>query len=479
MMHAPTQVWIFGPTTMLSMRAVLVLSFLFSFLLAACDAGDAPPDDDPRGAPAPIAYPLSVSTNGRYLMEASGRPLFLHGDAAWSLIANLSLEDAMVYLADRHSKGVNAIYVNLVETAFSNQTPPWLNVDGEAPFSPLPDSYIMDFSQPNVAYWAHVDAVLDAAKEKDILVFAFPAYMGWMQQFDGWSYALDANGATRMRAYGEFLGTRYADQPNLIWVAGGDWGPSGPAYELTDEVAAWVAGIRAHDSVHLWTAHGGQQSGTEAYGYLNLDLNTTYRYPPAQVPDAIRTDVGQLPRIPVVFFEGWYENEYGVSRAQLRYQAYSSVLGGAMGQFYGNNPIWAFESGWRTALNDPGALDMIHVGKLFRSRPFYKFIPDEAGAIVSGNRGNLGDGTYVSAARAEDGSTSMVYVPSNRAVVVNVGTAVDAERARIWCVDPKTGRSTDRGTVSGSGQYTASPCASPDWILVVDDAGLNLGEPGG
>lgn len=455
-------------------RAILCLAFV----LVACDSGDPPDIPDPTPEPEGIVYPLSVSDDRRYLVDSLDRPVLLHGDAAWSLIANVSLEDAQLYLADRNAKGFNAIYVNLVETAFTNQDPPWKNVYGEVPFDPLPDTHILDFSKPNEAYWAHVDAVLDAAAEAGILVFAFPAYMGWMQQFDGWSYALDANGADRMRAYGEFLGARYVGQPNLIWVAGGDWGPSGPSYELADEVRAWVEGIRSQDDVHLWTGHGGQESGTEAYGYLGLDLNTTYRYPPGQVPEAVRIDVRRTPRMPVVFFEGWYENEYSATTAQLRYQAYTSLLGGAMGNFYGNNPIWEFGDGWKAALNDPGALAMVHVGELLRARPFHQLVPDETGTVVTGNRGSLRDGTYVAAARASTGMTTIVYVPQNRTVAVNLSRAVDAEMARIWCLDPKTGSATDLGTVPAQGSYTASPCATPDWILVVDNAALGLTKPG-
>ena len=474
MMPASTRLPTLGPTTLM-MRFVLCLAVV----LAACDGGDPqPPKDDPEPAPREIAYPLSVSDNGRYLEDGLGRPVLLHGDAAWSLIANVSLEEAKRYLADRAAKGVNAINVNLIETSFSDQDPPWKNANGDVPFDPLPDTYILDFTTPNEAYWAHVDAVLDAAEEEGILVFAFPAYMGWMQQFDGWSYALDANGVDRMRAYGEFLGQRYADQPNLIWAAGGDWGASGPTYELEDEVTAYVEGIRAYDSVHFWTAHGGQQSGTEAYGFLDLDLNTTYRFPPEEVPDAVQTDVRRTPRIPVVFFEGWYENEYTTTTKQLRYQAYASLLGGAMGQFYGNNPIWEFGAGWEQALNDPGALDMVHVADLFRSRPFHQLVPDDGGTVVTGDRGSLRDGTYVSAARAETGATSVIYVPENRSVNVNLGRAVDAETAQLWCVNPSTGAVTDRGSVPAQGQYTAQPCTTSDWVLVVDDADIGYGAPG-
>ena len=453
------------------------LVFVLALLLTACDADEPTlPAEPPAGLAAPIAYPLSVSEDGRFLVDRTGAAVLLHGDAAWSLIVNLSLEEARVYLNDRRAKGVNAIYVNLVETAFSNQDPPWTNAQGETPFDPLPDTYVLDFSAPREAYWAHVDAVLAAAAERDILVFAVPAYMGWMQQFDGWSYALDANGAARMRAYGEFLGRRYADQPNLVWVAGGDWRADGPSYAVTDEVEAWVEGVRAFDDVHLWTAHGGQESGVDAYGYLGLDLNTTYRYPPEEVPEAVRADVARRPRLPVVFFEGWYENEYGVTPAQLRYQAYTSLLSGAMGQFYGNNPIWAFEDGWEQALDDPGGLDQVHVARLFRSRPFPQLVPSDE--VVVGDRGDRTDGTFVAAARATSGATSIVYSPRAEPVTIDLDRAVGGREARLWCVDPKTGEASDLGTVVSEGRTTVTPCASPDAVFVVDDAAQRFAAPG-
>lgn len=149
-----------------------------------------------------------------------------------------------------------------------------------------------------------------------------------------------------------------------------------------------------------------------------------------------------------------------------------------MGNFYGNNPIWEFGDGWKAALNDPGALAMVHVGELLRARPFHQLVPDETGTVVTGNRGSLRDGTYVAAARASTGMTTIVYVPQNRTVAVNLSRAVDAEMARIWCLDPKTGSATDLGTVPAQGSYTASPCATPDWILVVDNAALGLTKPG-
>lgn len=467
------------------MRLVVGLTLL---VLAACDADPTParPSPDPpvpgeaRVPPARPAYPLRVDASGRYLVGRDGAPVLLHGDAAWSAIVNLTREEMDRYLDDRRRKGFNALYVNLIETAFSDQEPGWRNAYGDDPFLGTVDGYVMDFTRPNEPYWEVADAFLEKADAAGFVVVAFPAYTGWQHGFDGWAFFLHSNGVDRVRAYGEFLGRRYAGQPNLLWAAGGDWGPVGPdgeGWDLVDEYAALAGGIRAHDAAHLWTGHGGQESGVEAYGYLGLDLNTTYQYPPARVPEAVAADYARTPALPFVFFEGWYENEYGVPREHLRYQAYTSLLGGAAGQFYGNNPVWKFAEGWEDALDDPGALDMVHVGDLFRSRPFHRLVPDDAGDAVVGDRGSRTDGTYVAAARAADGATVIAYVPDQRSVEVDLG-AVAGREARVWCFAPATGEATDLGRAPTGGRRTFEPCASPDWVLVVDDASRGLPPPG-
>ena len=61
--------------------------------------------------------------------------------------------------------------------------------------------------------------------------------------------------------------------------------------------------------------------------------------------------------MPFVFFEGGYENE-GADQSCLRSQAYYPILMGAVGSFFGNNPIWMFDPGWQNALNSQGAAIM-------------------------------------------------------------------------------------------------------------------------
>ncbi len=66
-----------------------------------------------RAASSDSPFPVRVSMNGRYLEDANGKPFLLHGDTAWSVIVQLTKEEAEEYLEDRRQKGFNAILVNL------------------------------------------------------------------------------------------------------------------------------------------------------------------------------------------------------------------------------------------------------------------------------------------------------------------------------------------------------------------------------
>src|ERR1700733_3133215 len=55
-----------------------------------------------RSIEAPLRIPsVRLSESKTYLVDGSGKPFFINGDAAWSLIAQISREDAEVYLENR------------------------------------------------------------------------------------------------------------------------------------------------------------------------------------------------------------------------------------------------------------------------------------------------------------------------------------------------------------------------------------------
>src|SRR5690606_38242971 len=79
-----------------------------------CEIATLPQERPAPGHPGP-AFPVEAGPGLRHLVDAEGKPFFLHGDAAWSLIAQLNDDDAATYLEDRRARGFNAVLVNLLE----------------------------------------------------------------------------------------------------------------------------------------------------------------------------------------------------------------------------------------------------------------------------------------------------------------------------------------------------------------------------
>ena len=132
-------------------------------------------------------FPLRISENHRYLEDASGRPFLLTGDTAWSLIGDLSREDADKYLADRQSRGFNTILVSLIEHRFSRNAP--RNFYEHAPFS-----VGGNFTKPDEAYFGDADWILERARERGFLVLLTPAYLGTNGGDEGWYQEMQAAG---------------------------------------------------------------------------------------------------------------------------------------------------------------------------------------------------------------------------------------------------------------------------------------------
>ena len=89
------------------------------------------------------------------------------------------------------------------------------------------------------------DRILRLAADYGFVVILDPAETG------GWLGTMVSNGIDKLRAYGQYLGRRYKDFPNIIWMHGNDyqaWGPKNDPY-----VTAVARGIRDVDPNHLQT----------------------------------------------------------------------------------------------------------------------------------------------------------------------------------------------------------------------------------
>src|SRR5262249_53692942 len=68
-------------------------------------------------------FPLSVSSNGRYLVDAAGSPFFMIGDAAQSGAASPTLAEFQTYVDTRKSQGFNTININFIEHKYCGNPP--------------------------------------------------------------------------------------------------------------------------------------------------------------------------------------------------------------------------------------------------------------------------------------------------------------------------------------------------------------------
>jgi hypothetical protein len=410
---------------------------------------------------------LSVSANHRYLVDQNHVPYFLQGDAAWSLIVGLNDTEVEQYLRNRKDKGFNAVNVELIEHRFCKKPP--LNEAGDAPFT-TPG----DFSTPNEKYFAHADWVIRKAAENGIQVLLYPIYLGYKGTDEGWVEEALANGPEKCLDYGRYLGKRYKDFDNIIWLMGGDRHP-GPALEDVDMVAL---GIKEYDQRHAFSAHcDPEHSAVDDFsGGRWLDFNTTYTY--ELVHAKLLQDYKRTPAMPFILIESSYEGEHNASDVQIRRQAYWAVLCGGFGHVLGNRPIWLFDPGWQKAMDLPGSVSVQFWGELFHSRSWYDLIPDQKHEVVTSGLGEFRGLDYLAAARTSDGSTVIAYMPTSRTIHVDM-SKVSGNQVKAWWFDPRNGRAAAAGMFPSSGTHEFTPPGEGDWVLVLDDAAKQLPAPGG
>ncbi len=447
------------------MKSITVLASIFSVLLwtALSTARDT----------VGISSTLKVHESGRYLLDRQDRPFLVVGDTAWSLIVQLGPEDIDRYLDDRRAKGFNSIIVNLIEHKFCSNPP--RTRAGLAPFK-TPG----DFSTPNPAYFDFAHEVVKKAAGRDIVVWLVPAYLGYGGGDEGWFQDIKAGGPEKLRDYGRFVAQRFADLPNIVWVMGGDFTPK-PEDQWT--VTEMAKAMRSVDSAHPITGHGSPpSSAVSAFGdHPWLTVNAVYSYVPTLFKHVL-AEYDRRPIRPYVLFEATYEDEHDSRPEQIRRQAYWTMLGGACGQFLGNNPIWHFDGPgifkpkmtWEQALDSVGSQDMVRLRKLFISLPWQKLVPEQDHAIVTEGYGD--DTATALTARSDDATLSVTYLPSTgtepRGLTVDLAQFAGRVNARWY--NPANGETTEIGgsTLANRGSHVFQTpgdngTGTNDWLLIL------------
>jgi hypothetical protein len=322
---------------------------------------------------------------------------------------------------------------------------------------------------------------------------------------------LRKNGKAKAFAFGQYLGGRYRQFPNIIWLHGNDF--QSWTSKADDELVQAVArGIRSTDITHIQTAElNYTTSGTlddPTWAPL-IDLNAAYTYFPSYAQ--VLKEYNRSDPKPVFLIETDYEFEHlahtdGGSPPNLRHQGYWALLSGAIGQVYGNGYIWAARSGWQAKLDTPGIRDFSYMKSLFQGLKWYDLVPDQdhsvvtagyhgaagmagsiarrIGAAPSGTAmldairnlsdlGSITTNTYAPAARTTDGALVVVYMPTVRPVTVDLSKLAGPTVARWY--DPTSGQflSAADKHLSNTGLFTFKPpdhnsSGDGDWVLVLE-----------
>ena len=441
-----------------------------------------PPKSSPTRLP---AYPLRLSANHRYLVDRNDKPFLIVGDTPQDLMSRLTEKEADRYFADREAHGFNTMgWIDV--TCAGHDSPDNKDsrtIDGILPFTGYvpggTDYEHYDLSRPNEAYFTRLDHIVGLAEKHGILVFLDP------METNGWLPTLRNNGLAAAYSFGQYLGRRYKGFPNVAWISGNDFvtwkDPKDDAL-----VQAVAKGIRSVAPEQLQTVELNYETSSsfdDSTWIPIIDLNGTYTYSPTYMQ--MLHSYNQKPIAPVFLLEAHYDLEnvghppdYGTPPT-LRREEYWTMLSGGTGQFYGNFYTWSFSPGWEHYIDTWGVKQLTIWKNFFSSIPWYDLVPDQSHSVVTGGLGTFGEYTtrpsnsdFSTAAKTQDGSFVVVYMPTARTIAVNMAALRTPARAEWF--DPTDGAYTvvPGGPFANRVTRQFSPPGTnhdgnSDWVLIL------------
>jgi hypothetical protein len=465
-------------------KRLVVLLFVTVLLAAA------------RAAP---TFPVRYSANNRYLVDQNGTPFPIMGRTAWFAMS-LSVTDYHTFVDDTAARGYSAIELHVLNHDPRGNHPPF-NGTGDRPFLNQLNgtswsgslSYgninneAPDFSTPNEAYWSVVDGFLSYCESKGILVFIFPAYVGYLGGNQGWMQEIAANGPTKMQSYGAWIATRYKNQKNLVWMMGGDMGTFNTAQNNVE--SALLTGLKSvagQESVFFSAEWQSESIGTDQATFgVSMTLNSVYSWS-GDVNNQGRRAYAHGPVEPAFLLEEPYDEEGpdgnsvnpSATQPVRRFQWWGWLSTGG-GYISGNGYVWPFRApAWSNHLDTQGSRDMARLNTFIGSIAWFKLVPSGLNGIrtlITAGGSSVSSSDYVAAAATPDGMLMVAYVPPAHTgpIAVDMGAMSGPAQARWF--DPTVGTYT---SIAGSpfGNTGTHGFTTPgnnstgnrDWVLVLE-----------
>jgi hypothetical protein len=432
-----------------------------------------------------IIGPIQIHPENRFLMTPQGEPFFWMADTAWELFHRLDSAETELYLEKRKNQGFNVVQAVVLAELDGIHTP---NDNGDLPFSDLANW------KWNEAYFRHVDMVLDMALEKNIHVALLPTWGDKLFK-NSWGTGPEIFSPQTAYTYGKWIGNRYKDRHNLIWMLGGDRNPreSSEDLEVWNQMAKGIRETQNPTNRILITFHpqpmspGGSSVWYHQADWLDFNLHQTGHCPNYPTYSRITYDYNLAPTKPTIDGEPMYEEhpkcfnakELGYSEAtDIRKIMYWNVFAGAAGQTYGCHAVWQMYDldkapvnaplkPWHQSLDLEVANQVKHLKNLMLSRPYFDRIPDQT--LLEDSQTE--DDTFIVSSRSKSGEYAFFYFPTGKAARLNL-TSLKSPNLKFTWYDPRTGVSFDYPLMANRAtQVTVTPPSSGrgnDWVLIVD-----------
>jgi hypothetical protein len=430
-------------------------------------------------AQSPVKFPLQLSVNKQFLVDQNQQPFLIKEFSAWGLIQALSEKDEAAFLDSIKQKGFNTVLTSILSNAPSQMggNPPyWQGI------SPLSKQW--DFSTPNEPYFQHVDRFFKLAEEKGFFVMALPFYLGyWGDGSQGWWDELKNpfNDTLKMNAFGSFVGKRYRDTKNIMWIAGGDNNAEGEtlAYEKN-----MIDGLRKADPNHLWSGHFDMNKGIiwstdhPVFGSL-MDIDGLYVWTesilfergPQYKAELLQYARGKM----IVQMDQSYEHDNphyadNENHQWIRRKRYDGLLSGCTGTSFSSGEMGNYSlsfKNWKPLMSTIGMQQAAHCFRLFESIPWHKLVPDQGSEIILTGRGEFGSRDFVCAARASDGSCYVIYLPKGQEITINV-RKISGQPMRMGWFNPRNGVRIPIGVAETRERFGITPPSEEDWVIVFE-----------
>lgn len=414
---------------------------------------------------------LQIEEKNRFLVKEDGKSFVWIGETNW-FFAKLPPAAIDSILDTRSNQGFTVMFVSCREKLFNGEGPGSIN-------------------NPNEAWWSYLDEYIAKCEQRNLYV---GITLGW------WGVAKN-NTEVDLYNYGKWVGNRYKDKNNIIWLTLGEAGSHQRKSTLPDnKIHAIVTGIRDGDTGNkLLTIHADYKRGTsisndgEIVDFNNwqtsqwccLDDLPRKDDRAWKVWEAIQFDYNKKydgkPK-PTLDSEAWYENNKDFCNAtafSIRRRAYFTIFAGAFGHTYGAGGIWdgltskvGCSGNALDAINYEGAEHIGYVSDFLHGLgdDFLKLRPNQ-GIITSGNSDNYD--THIQATMAYDNSYALIYSASDTPYIVNLSKLAAHTISGVW-YNPRTNKFQSKNKILIKDKRKPHKFDPPgelgagnDWLLIL------------